>query len=133
LCVLRLFLLCSICLQWFRSKGEKHVGQQRRGRCSAAVISLLCRCFAAALPLLSRCFAAALPLILRCFPAVLLLFSHLPRAQKMELGEELMSRRGSPDFAAEQQMLAAPGEAVAPRKLRGRPWVKGQSGTPRGR
>jgi hypothetical protein len=51
----------------------------------------------------------------------------------MELGEELMSRPGSPDFAAEQQMLAAPGEAVAPPKLRGRPWVKGQSGNPRGR
>jgi hypothetical protein len=51
----------------------------------------------------------------------------------MKLHQQVVSLSAAPDFAAEQQTPAAPAERVEPPKPRGRPWVKGQSGNPRGR
>ena len=51
----------------------------------------------------------------------------------MEFHQHVVSLSASPDFAAEQQTPAAPAERVEPPKPRGRPWVRGQSGNPRGR
>ena len=51
----------------------------------------------------------------------------------MKLNQDDMSLPVSTNFAAEQQMLVATGGTAEPPKPRGRPWVKGQSGNPRGR
>jgi hypothetical protein len=77
-------------------------------------------------PLLSRCFA-------RCYSAVPSLFSALPRAQKMQMNQEIDDISAQSISDTEQQTAAAPGETIEPPRPRGRPWVKGQSGNPRGR
>jgi hypothetical protein len=77
-------------------------------------------------PLLSRCFVC-------CYSAVLSLFFYPLRAQKMELDQDVVDLPASPDFVAEQQIPTDLAEIAEPPKSRGRPWVKGQSGNPRGR
>ena len=51
----------------------------------------------------------------------------------MQIDEEVIDIPRRPVGAAEQQTPSGPGETVEPPKPRGRPWVKGQSGNPRGR
>jgi hypothetical protein len=99
---------------------DAHAGSDNRAgaadtHCSAAVISLF------------------LPLILCCYSAVLLLFLSPRRVQKMEMSQEVNPVTPQPICAPEQQTPAAPGTTVEAPKPRGRPWVKGQSGNPRGR
>ena len=77
-------------------------------------------------PLLSRCFA-------RCYSAVLSLFPELSKVQKMKFNQCVDAISQEPIFAAEQHTPAAPGTTLDASKPRGRPWVKGQSGNPRGR
>jgi len=50
----------------------------------------------------------------------------------MQINEEVTDMSRQPFFAAEQQTAPAAAMAEPPRP-RGRPWVKGQSGNPRGR
>jgi hypothetical protein len=51
----------------------------------------------------------------------------------MELDKEVTNVLARPFSAAEQQTPAERGEMIEPPKPRGRPWLKGQSGNPRGR
>jgi hypothetical protein len=51
----------------------------------------------------------------------------------MQMDEEVIDVSRHTVGAAEQQTPGAPGKIARPPKPRGRPWVKGQSGNPRGR
>ncbi|HTQ34093.1 MAG TPA: hypothetical protein VMI30_07985 [Stellaceae bacterium] len=51
----------------------------------------------------------------------------------MMLNQDIDAISSSQFTAAEQQTPAAAGETAALLRPRGRPWVKGQSGNPRGR
>jgi hypothetical protein len=77
-------------------------------------------------PLLSRCFA-------RCSAAVISLFSVPPRPWMMQFNQELDRENPALPASPEQRESAKPDPLAAASALRGRPWVKGQSGNPRGR
>ena len=75
-------------------------------------------------PLISRCFA-------RCYSAVRTLFSFPVQEQETRMNQLLIEVAAPlPEIAEQRPADEAAIEPVAPR---GRPWVKGQSGNPRGR
>jgi uncharacterized protein DUF5681 len=82
-------------------------------------------------PLISHCFGRCFR---RCYATVLSLFSGSDHKEKMHMDQGVVEiRAGSPNVM-EQRPLADPhGGAVEPVRPPGRPWVKGQSGNPRGR
>jgi hypothetical protein len=85
-------------------------------------------------PLIDRCYPAVIPLLSRCYPAVfaavMSLFPTLSRSKIMKLNQYLDDETPSLPPGAEQREPAPPAATPGPR---GRPWVKGQSGNPRGR